>query len=484
MAGYIIKRILLMIPTFFVISLLVFLVLNFAPGNPGADILGAGDGAQTANLAGQQNESYRLFKQQFNLDKPILFNTRFALATADVRPVAEADVNLSGDVPPGDRIEAQEQIDNWGQYAVPALIDLLQNHPERRVRAYAALRLASGAQQPLKNQYGSERLTPEEKTANNAIYAENNQIRQWTFGPTDPEVKEAEVRGKWLDWYGTNAARWDYSGFRTKVNILLFDTRFAKYWRNLIRLDFGVSHVDKRPVLKTVLSKLKYSVTLSFSAVLLVYLLSVPLGIWSAVRQNSVADRFVTVVLFMMYSLPSFFVGVFLLNLLTRGTPWQAFPTSGFESLDVSGMTTLQYIGDVIHHIALPILCLSYASLAVLSRYARTGLLDVIRADYIRTARAKGLPESIVIVKHAARNGMIPIITLLATLLPSLIGGSVVVEVIFGIPGMGLFMFDSITIRDYNAVMAVLLISSSLTLVGMLIADIAYVLVDPRITFD
>ena len=123
MAGYIIKRILLMIPTFFVISLLVFLVLNFAPGNPGADILGAGDGAQTANLAGQQNESYRLFKQQFNLDKPILFNTRFALATADVRPVAEADVNLSGDVPPGERIEAQEQIDNWGQYAVPALID-------------------------------------------------------------------------------------------------------------------------------------------------------------------------------------------------------------------------------------------------------------------------------------------------------------------------------------------------------------------------
>jgi peptide/nickel transport system permease protein len=232
------------------------------------------------------------------------------------------------------------------------------------------------------------------------------------------------------------------------------------------------------------MSKLKYSITLSFSSVILVYLLSVPLGIWSAVKQNTLADRTVTVLLFMMYSLPSFFVGVFLLNLLTRGTPWQAFPTSGFQSLDVSGMTTLEYIGDVLHHIALPILCLSYASLAVLSRYARTGLLDVIRADYIRTARAKGLPESIVIVKHAARNGMIPIITLLATLLPTLIGGSVVIEVIFGIPGMGLFMFDSITIRDYNAVMAVLLISSSLTLVGMLFADIAYVLVDPRITFD
>ncbi len=135
-------------------------------------------------------------------------------------------------------------------------------------------------------------------------------------------------------------------------------------------------------------------------------------------------------------------------------------------------------------HVFLPICTLSYASLAVLSRYARTGLLDVIRADYIRTARAKGLPEFIVIVKHAARNGMIPILTLLATLLPALIGGSVVVEVVFGIPGMGRYMFESINVRDYNAVMAILLISCSLTLVGMLLSDISYALVDPRISFD
>jgi peptide/nickel transport system permease protein len=483
-AIYILKRVLLMFPTFFVISLLVFVVLNFAPGNPGADILGAGDGGQSASLAGQQNESYRLFKQQFNLDKPVLFNTRFGLTTEDVEAVAEADVNLSGTVSAKERSEAQETIDNWGHYAIPALIDLLQNHPERRVRSYAALRLASGAQRALINQYSGGRLTPEEKKLNDEIYAENNTIRRWTFGPAAGEQREQEVRGNWVEWHRTNASRWDWSAASTKLRIFLFDTRFAKYWSNLIRLDFGVSHVDKRPVFQTVMSKLKYSITLSFSSVILVYLLSVPLGIWSAVKQNTLADRTVTVLLFMMYSLPSFFVGVFLLNLLTRGTPWQAFPTSGFQSLDVSGMTTLEYIGDVLHHIALPILCLSYASLAVLSRYARTGLLDVIRADYIRTARAKGLPESIVIVKHAARNGMIPIITLLATLLPTLIGGSVVIEVIFGIPGMGLFMFDSITIRDYNAVMAVLLISSSLTLVGMLFADIAYVLVDPRITFD
>jgi peptide/nickel transport system permease protein len=127
---------------------------------------------------------------------------------------------------------------------------------------------------------------------------------------------------------------------------------------------------------------------------------------------------------------------------------------------------------------------MSYASLAALSRYARTGMLDVIRSDYVRTARAKGLPEFIVIVKHAARNGMIPIITLMATLLPVLISGSVVVEVVFGVPGMGRYMFDSIVGRDYNAVMAVLLISCALTLVGMLLTDLCYAVVDPRITFD
>ena len=125
---------------------------------------------------------------------------------------------------------------------------------------------------------------------------------------------------------------------------------------------------------------------------------------------------------------------------------------------------------------------MSYGGLAALSRYARTGLLDVIRADYIRTAR-KGSSEGVVIIKHAARNGMIPIITLMATLLPVLIGGSVIIEVIFGIPGMGSFIFSSILQKDYNAVMVVLLISSLLTLIGMLLADLTYALVD-RITFN
>ena len=147
-------------------------------------------------------------------------------------------------------------------------------------------------------------------------------------------------------------------------------------------------------------------------------------------------------------------------------------------------VTTIELMKDIGWHIVLPVFCMCYGSLAALSRYARTGLLDIIRADFIRTARAKGLPESVVIIKHAARNGMIPILTLMATMLPALIGGSVIIETIFGIPGMGSYIFESILLRDYNAVMAVLLISSTLTLIGMLISDLSYALVDPRITFD
>ncbi len=147
-------------------------------------------------------------------------------------------------------------------------------------------------------------------------------------------------------------------------------------------------------------------------------------------------------------------------------------------------LTSLQQIGDVAWHLALPILCLTYGSLAALSRYMRTGLLDVIRSDYVRTARAKGLPELQVIGKHALRNGLLPILTLLAGLLPAVLGGSVIIEYIFGIPGMGLWTIDSIYQRDYNVIMAVQLFSTVLVLVGILLTDLSYALVDPRIRYE
>ena len=483
MLNYVIKRLLLMVPTFAAISLVIFVVLNFAPGTPGAQMSTGEAGGQDASTAGEQRESYRIFKEQFNLDKPVLFNTRYDLGQPEIETELKAILNESGDVPPARRIEAQEDIENWGRYAVPGLIGVLSDTSATpKMRALASQRLTFNAQKQNKNIYKKD-LTDDERAEIKSIAKANSKVRNWSFKADATPEEMTSVTTTWHRWQESTAEDWHYS-FGERVEIFLFDTRFSKYWGNLARLNFGVSHVDKRPVLKKVLSKLKYSITLSFSSVLLIYAISLPLGIWSSIRQNTMADRVVTTVLFMMYSLPSFFVAVFLLNLLTRGTPLQVFPPSGFESLDTSQMTLLEYLKDVGWHITLPIFCGSYAALAALSRYARSGLLDVIRSDYVRTARAKGLPESVVILKHAARNGMIPILTLLASLLPTLIGGSVIIEVVFGIPGMGSFLFESINLRDYNAVMAVLLISSALTLVGMLISDLSYALVDPRITFE
>jgi peptide/nickel transport system permease protein len=188
-----------------------------------------------------------------------------------------------------------------------------------------------------------------------------------------------------------------------------------------------------------------------------------------------------------VYSLPSFFVATLLLYFFSEGSDWESlrwFPTGGWRSRDALERTSLEQLRDVAWHLVLPVACMTYGSLAALSRYMRTGLLDVIRSDYVRTARAKGLPEWQVIGKHAVRNGLLPILTLLAGLLPAVLGGSVIIEYIFGIPGMGLWVVESIYQRDYNVILAVQLISTVLVLVGILLTDLSYALVDPRIRYE
>jgi peptide/nickel transport system permease protein len=496
---YIIKRLLLMIPTFFFIALIIFMVLNLAPGKPGKQQMGA-EGTQNQQSQ-ESRESYRIFKEQFNFDKPILLNTRFMLSEQDLldevgiiadfrKPVCPDDgtavpgcLSIKDRPLPARVLEAQERIEDWGSYSVVPLIAVAKNTERDDVRRIALNQLTTNAQRRLLNEYGRAQ-TPEERKYNQDAQAENETLRGWGTSPKmSAEEVQALVTTKWSPWLEQHKERYEF-GAGQKVGILFADTRFAKYMSNLVRLDFGVSHVDKKPVFDTILGKLRYSVTLSLLSILVAYFISVPLGVWSAYRQGTMADKVVTVMLFMLYSLPSFFIGVVLLKLLTVGDPLQLFPTGGFNSAGNQDMPTLARIKDYGWHFVLPLFCMTYGSLASLSRYARTGVLDVIRADYIRTARAKGLSEGMVIVKHAVRNGMIPILTLLGSLLPVLIGGSVIIEVIFNIPGMGLYLLESIYARDYNAIMAELLFSTALTLVGLLLSDLSYALVDPRISFD
>lgn len=480
MKAYVIRRLLLMIPTFFGISLVLFAILNFAPGRPGAQQ--SGDLAQDAR-GDETQESYRIFREQFFLDKPVLLNTRFTLRTPDVLEMVRSARGVNN-APLSERIHAQEELEDLGVYAVPHLVALL-DEPDPRVRDATVLFLRLNAIRPLVRPFESN-PSDELRALNREIDSENAKLRQLRYAFEAAESDKLEVIRAWKRWYAANQARFEWD-FRDKFAILFTDTRFARYWHNLVRLDFGVSLVTREPVVRTLVSKLKYSLSLSVTALLLAYLIAIPLGIFSAVKKNTPVDRALTTGLFMLYSLPSFFVATLLLYFFSEGSSIPAlrlFPTGGFQSRQFHEMTTLGQIGDIATHLVLPLICLTYGSLAALSRYMRTGLLDVIAADYVRTARAKGLPERVVIGKHALRNGLLPILTLLAGLLPAILGGSVIIEYIFGIPGMGLWIVDAIYLRDYNVIMAVELFTTVLVLFGLLLTDLSYALVDPRIRFE
>lgn len=260
--------------------------------------------------------------------------------------------------------------------------------------------------------------------------------------------------------------------------------RYLIWLKKALTLDFGLSYKDQRPVRTKIFEGLLVSLQISFTSIILVYLIAVPIGVFCAVKQDSFADRAITLSLFILYSLPNFWVGTLMIVFLCGGDFLNIFPVAGLSSLNAEQWGFWRWLGDRLWHLILPIACMTYGGLASLSRYGRSGMLEVIRQDYITTARAKGLPEKLVIFRHAIRNSLIPIVTLAAALLPALLGGSVIIESIFSIPGMGRLTFEAILSRDYNLVMGIFTVSALLTLFGILLSDIAYVLIDPRISFE
>jgi len=262
-----------------------------------------------------------------------------------------------------------------------------------------------------------------------------------------------------------------------------FLTRYALWVWDLAQFKFGISIKDRRPVIDKIAEALPATIRLNVISIFLIYVISVPLGVYSATHQNTLRDRATTVVLFILYSLPSFWVAIMLILLVGRGGKLDLLPFYGLTVERPQDFTTLGLIWETLLHYVLPVFCLTYGGLAFMSRYARATLLEVIRQDYIRTARAKGLNEKVVIFKHGLRNSLIPLVTLFATLLPAMIGGSVIVEQIFSIPGMGRLGFESVLARDYPTIMGVASIAALLTLAGILVSDLLYAVVDPRITF-
>ncbi len=254
----------------------------------------------------------------------------------------------------------------------------------------------------------------------------------------------------------------------------------------VIHGDLGKSaSVDPgRPVAGIILERLPVTLSLNFWAILFVYMFAIPIGLKAALSPDSPFDRFMTFLLFFMYSVPVFWMSLTLQANFCVGGRFPLFPDRGLAVLNTEGLYTWQILWRTALHYALPVFCLSYAGFAGLSRFARTGMIEVIHQDYIRTARAKGLPEGVVILKHAFRNSMITLITLFAGLLPGLVAGSIIIEYIFSIPGMGALSINALTSRDIPLLMALFGFGGVLTLLGILLSDILYVLVDPRISFE
>jgi peptide/nickel transport system permease protein len=520
---YIVRRLLLMIPMLFGISIVNFAILNLAPAPRSSNVTNTGDLDLASSM--EANEGEHIFRRTFNLDKPAFLNTRYGLRNEEIlwrltSPQRSYEL-------PKDRTEAKDTLDDYGRTIVPHALriaelahegreelrtgplradyerrwrearsewlagdrptgDLAWPPPEEappfddafcdRLRTLALARLANNAPRRPILVY-SEEATEELLAYNREVREEQIRLRR-IF--RDTRTTDAEKLALWRRWYEERAGEWDYTAGET-ARMLFLETRFAKFWGNLLTLDLGTSYIHRQKVWKLITDRIAVSLTLSLGSLVLAYLISLPFGILSAVKHRSRGDAAVTVVLFGLYSMPTMFLGTILLQYLAINA--KIFPVQAFHSPGFADLTAVSKIGDVAWHLVLPLATLTVGAVAYYSRYMKAGLIETIREDYVRTARAKGLSEFVVVLKHAVRNGLIPIITLLGASLPVILGGSIVVEFIFEIEGMGKLAYESVLKQDYAVIMGLNILTAVLTMVGIFLADLAYAVVDPRIRY-
>lgn len=255
--------------------------------------------------------------------------------------------------------------------------------------------------------------------------------------------------------------------------------QYIDWLKRFLQLDFGVSFMDSRPVIKKIGERIPITLGINLVSIILILLIGIPIGVSSALKEGTFYDRSMTVFVFVGFAVPTFWLSLILMDLI--GVRWGLLPISGIKSLEFEKFGFFEKIIDIARHLTLPIFVSAFGGLAGISRYMRSNMVHVLRQDYIRTARAKGLKEKDVVYKHALKNALLPVVTILGLSIPGLIGGSVIFESIFSIPGMGRLFYESVMARDYPVIMGILVVGAILTLLGNLIADILYVAVDPRI---
>ena len=261
-------------------------------------------------------------------------------------------------------------------------------------------------------------------------------------------------------------------------------TRYVIWLKNLSTLDFGDSFKYEEPVTKVIVSKFPVSLMFGVVSFVLVYLICIPLGVVKAIKNGSQFDRITSLLLFLAYSVPSLMLGILLLVFFAGASYFDWFPIGGVYSDNYGDLGVLGKMGDRLHHAVLPLICYMIGSFTFLTMLMKNSMLDVIKLDYVRTAKAKGLGDKVVYMKHALRNALIPIVTGMSGILSVFFSGSIIIETIFNLDGMGLLTFQAVSSRDYNVLMGLIFFQSLLFLIGRLFTDILYVVVDPRIDFS
>ncbi len=528
MIRFLIRRLATLLPSVFGISLVTFVLVNLAMGNP--DAADSGVVSATGTL---DRETAQELGRAYGLHLPLFIN----FSIEDARTRAKRDIRRLAD--PARKGQAIRSLAGSGgaalPYLAPALSDLEGEQKAAALSALGKIAVRIGIAQAVENSqdpaafwirywsiYGSDfkpvrsaRLVrrlirredqlalvelrsldtfcmpeimdaldmelPPEAQARLVDLAMELTSRDDPLDPSDPKIDREIVINRWMEWWNQ---RYDlyttFEGWRT-VTGAITETRYFRWLSRFATFDFGVSVRDGRSVRAKIAERLPVTLLLSFLALVAAYAIAIPLGVISAVRHGGVFDRVTTVILFVVYSLPAFWVAMLLLRYVGSSGHLDWFPSQGLSSPGSENWSILRRIGDTAHHLALPVLCLSFVSMAMLARYQRVGMLQVIEKDFMRTARAKGLSKTQVILRHGLRNGVIPVITMMGLQLPYLVSGSVVVERIFGIPGMGLETFEAIRAGDHAWLMAVVTVTAVLTMLGIVLSDLIYAVVDPRI---
>ena len=499
MFNYIVRRLILLPITLFFIILVNFIIINLAPGDPTTitEISAEGNATRSANrgVAFGGDERYLQFREYYGLTLPILYNTWTMIDFDTVHKQLWTLVHRRESPDSKEEIPFKEYdtlriaFGDHARFVMPHLLKIIEDPNEdmemRRMAVQFFIR--GGSHQA----YLGPDLSEKQKELNRKYAKDNNLLRSLALDPADtPEEVQKKVDSL-RKWYDENKTIYNYVPTTgDKVKIFFLETRFFRYISRVLTLNFGtLRNDDNKTVMSEVIKRFKYSLTLSIIPMLITFVLCQFFGFIMAYNQNRWPDITLNIIFLILYAIPVFVVAPFLIEMaLNKNFPFTniPIPISGFTSPDAvyENMTSKERLFDVIQHIFLPLVAIMYGSLAAQTRLSRTAVLEAMRQDYVRTAWAKGLPPMTILFKHVGRNSAITIVTSIAGSLGIVLGGSLIVETLFEINGFGKFFYDAIVNRDYNVIMFSALAGSFLTLVGYLMADIAYTLLDPRLTLE